>query len=117
MVEQRVKGGANRAAGVEDVVHQYDVFALHRKRDLGGADHRLDIHRGEIVTIEIDIENADRDRALLQCLDLSSKPLRQRDAAPADADEGQLVQVFTLLQNFVGQAYQRTIDFGRTHQL
>ena len=45
VVEQRVERGADGAAGVEHVVHQDDVFALHRKRDLGGADHRLDIHR------------------------------------------------------------------------
>ena len=49
--------------------------------------------------------------------DLLGQPLGQRDAAAADADEGQLVQVVAALQNFVRQADQRPVDFGGAHQL
>ena len=55
--------------------------------------------------------------ALLQALDLGGQPLRQRNAAPADADEGELVQVLGLFQNLVGQADQRPVDLRRAHQL
>ena len=44
VIEQRVERRADGAAGVEHVVHQDDVLALHREGDLGGADHRLDVH-------------------------------------------------------------------------
>ena len=64
-----------------------------RKGDFGGADHRLDVHGGEVVAVEIDIEDADRDHALLEGFDLRGQPLRQRHAAAADADEGELVEI------------------------
>ena len=50
-------------------------------------------------------------------LDLARQPLRQRHAAPADADEGELVQVFVFSRIFVGQADQRPVDLRRAHQL
>ena len=90
---------------------------MHGKRNLGGVDDGLDVHRGQIVAIQIDVEDADRDRALLQRLDLSRQPLRQRHAAAPDADEGQLVQIVAFFQNFMRQPDQRAVDFRRTHQL
>ena len=103
--------------GVEHVVHQNDVFALHGKRDFGGAHHRLDIHRGEIVAIEIDVENAHRNLAVFQAFDLLRQPLRQRNAAAANADERELIEVFGFFQNLVGQPDQRAVDFRSAHEL
>ena len=83
VIEQRVERGADGAAGVEHVIHQDDVLALHGKRDLGGADDRLDIDRGQIVAIQIDVEDADRDRPFLERLDLvapAAAPAARRGA-------------------------------------
>ena len=53
--------------------------------------------RAEVVTIEIDIEDADRDLPALQRFDLGGQPLRKRNASPPDSDEGKFVQVLRLL--------------------
>ena len=87
------------------------------KRNLGGADHRLDVHRAEIVAVEVDVEDADRNLAVFEALDLRRQPLRQRNAAAADADEGELIEVFGLLQNLVRQPHQRPVDLGSAHEL
>ena len=87
------------------------------KRNLGGADDGLVADRRQIVAVEIDIEDADRNGALLQRLDLPGQPLRQRNAAAADADERQCVQVPALFQNLVRQTDQRTVDLARAHEL
>ena len=55
--------------------------------------------------------------ALLERFDLARQPLRQRHAAAADADEGELVQVLGLLQDLVRQPDQRPVDLGGAHQL
>ena len=71
----------------------------------------------EVVAIEIDVEDADRNLALFQRLDLGREPLRQRHAAPADADERQLIQVFRLFENLVRQPDQGAVDLRGAHEL
>ncbi len=87
------------------------------KLNVGGVQHRLVRNRRQIVAIEVDIQNADRNLAVLQGFDLLRQPLRQGHAAAADADERQLIQVFGALQNFVRQPDQRAVDFRGAHQL
>ena len=117
VIEQRVESRADGAAGVEHIVHQDDVLALHRKGDLGGAHHRLDIHGREIVAVQIDIEDAHRNPAFFERLDLPGQPLRQGNAAAADPDKSQQVQVLGLLQDFMSQTDQRPVDFRCAHEL
>ena len=61
VVEQRVERRAHGAARVQHVVHQDDVLALHGERNLGGAHDGLDVHRGQIVAVQVDVEDADRE--------------------------------------------------------
>ena len=117
LVEQRVERGADGAAGVEHVVHQDDVFAGDRERDFGGVDHRLFGNGGKIVAVQIDVENADRNHAILQVLDLFGETLRQRHAAAADADERQVVEILGFFQDLVRQPDQRPVDLGGAHEL
>src|SRR5262249_23708653 len=117
VIKQRVKRGADRAAGVEHVIHEDDILALHGKRNIGAAHDGLDVYCRKVVAIEIDIEDADRDLALLERLDFRRQPLRHRDAAAANAYEGELVKIGTFFENFVGQADERTVDFRCAHQL
>ncbi len=70
VIEQRVQGGPDGAAGVEDVVHQDDVLAGDRKRDVRGVHHGLVGNGGQVVAVQGDIQDADRDVAVLQGLDL-----------------------------------------------
>src|SRR5271157_461587 len=58
VVEKGVERGADGAAGVEHVVHQDDVLAFDVELDVGGADDGFDVHRAEVVAVEVDIEDA-----------------------------------------------------------
>src|ERR1039457_2627386 len=117
VVEQRVQRGADGAAGVQHVVHQDDILTRHGKRNLRRAHHRLDVHRAQIVAIQVDVEDAHRDFPVFQALDLRRKPLRQRNAAAPDANKGELIQIFRLLQDLVSQPYQGPVDLRGAHEL
>ena len=66
-----------------------------------GVELRLDAHGAEIVAIEVDVENADGDLPLLERFDFGGEPLGQRNPTAADADEGELIEIFGLFENFV----------------
>ena len=117
VIEQRIERGANRAAGVQDVVDQNNVLALHRKRDVGRAHHRLDIDGRQVVAVQVDVQDAGRNLTAFECLDLSRQPLRQRNAPAADADERELIEVLGLLEYFVRQPHQRPVDLRSAHEL
>jgi hypothetical protein len=117
MVEQGVQGRAYRAARIEDIIHENDVPAGDRERDFGGVHNWLGCDGGQIIAIEADVQNADRDVDSFERLDLGGEALGHGHAAAADADEGQPVQVLGFLQDFVRQTDQRTVNFRGAHQL
>ena len=111
VVEQRIQGGANGAAGVQDVVHQDDVLAGDRERDFRGIHHGLAGNGGQVIAVQSDIQDADRDLAVLEGLDSVRQALRHGHAAAANADKGQAVQILCFLENFVRQPDQGAFDF------
>ncbi len=115
VVKQRVQRGTNGAAGVQHVVHQDDVFAGDREIDFGGAVHGLFGNSREIVAIKIDVEEADRDGEILKILDFFGEPEREGNAAAADSDKGQALQILGFFQDLVGQPHQRAVDLGGAH--
>ena len=66
VIEQGVERGANGAAGVEDVVHEDDVLAGDGEVDFGGVEDGLRGDGGEVVAVEGDIQDADRDLEALR---------------------------------------------------
>ena len=73
LIEQRVERRADGAAGIEHVVHQNHVLAGDWERDVGRVQHRLMRDRGKVVTVEIDVENSDRNLAMLQRFDFFAR--------------------------------------------
>ena len=55
--------------------------------------------RGKVVAIEGDVEGADGDLLPLHLLDLGGDPLRERDAAGADADQHQAADAAVALDD------------------
>ena len=45
------------------------------------------------------------------------EPEREGNAAAADSDEGQAMQILGFFENLVGQPDQRAVDLGGAHQL
>ena len=64
VVEQRFDRGADRPAGVEDVVDEDDPHAVEREGQLGRADRRAHAI-GDVVAIERDVDRARRRRLAL----------------------------------------------------
>jgi len=117
VIEEGVERGADGAAGIEDVVHKDDVFAGDVEGDVSGADDGLDIDGGEVVAVEVYVEDADGDFAILEGLDLGGEALGERDAPAADADESKEVEVLGFFENLMSQPDEGAVDLGSAHEL
>src|SRR6266849_7753156 len=117
LAKQGIQGGANGPAGVENVIDQDDVLAGDREPNLGLLHHRFRAQGGEVVAIQSDVQGADRDRSFLDACDHLSQALGNRHSSPADAHQSELGGAVVLLDDFVDQPYQGTLDFGGGHQL
>jgi hypothetical protein len=108
--EERLDRGADRAAGVENVVNEHDRAALERKVELRFPHDRLRVQRRfAAANVHVVAVEGDVDRAELGCfprplLDQPREPLRDRDAARLDADECDLAQVGVRLDDLVRDA-------------
>ena len=81
-----------RAAGVDDIVDQHDGFARDREGDIGAVEHRRIRSRTQIVTVERDIQLADRQTHAVDARNVPGQPARQRHAACVDADQAQILR-------------------------
>ena len=81
-----------------------------------GRDHRTHVGGGQIVAIELDVEHAGIDRALLDAGDQFAQPLGQRNSAALDADQRQVLAAVALFNDLVGQAHQSALDLRGGHQ-
>src|SRR5690606_19530680 len=91
-VGELVEGGADGAAGVDDVVHDDYGSAIDAA---GGqpclADDRPWSDGHEVIAVECDIEGPDRDRGTFGALDLGGEALGEVDAAAVDTEESEAV--------------------------
>src|ERR1700722_18457371 len=101
MRKQCIEGGASGSARVENVVDQNDLFALDGKTNFRFLHHRLGPERGEIVSIESDIEGADRNLFLLDLLNHFAEPFSDRNSAAANSHQSQVFESAIFFKNFV----------------
>ena len=116
MVEQGVERGPDSAAGIEHVVAEHDVSTLYVETDGPRSHKRTNARRGQIIAVELDIEQACIDGALFDSGDQSSQPFGQRDAAALDAHQRQVFTSIAFFNDLVSQAHQRTLDLRGGHQ-
>jgi hypothetical protein len=116
VAEKRVDRRADRAAGVEDVVDEHDGHPFEREVEAGRADERLRVPRRlaaadvDVVAMEGDVELPERDLRAGELLDALAQPLRERDTARVDADEGDAPEVGVPLDDLVREPGQRLRD-------
>ena len=110
VVEERLDRGADRAAGVEDVVDEDDRPAVEREVELRRADERLRRERRlagahhHVVAVEGDVDRAEGGRRAGALLDEPREPLRERDAARLDPDERDVLDGRVALDDLVGDS-------------
>ena len=117
VVEQRLDRGADRPAGVEDVVDEDAGPAFEREVEPRRADERLRMQRRlaaahlDVVAVEGDVDGAERDLGAGELLDQPPQPLGEEDAARVDADERDLVELRSLrLDDLVGDAVKGALE-------
>src|SRR5579863_5546078 len=101
-IEETVHGGANGAAGVEHVVHDYQVAIIHAEIDFVGVHDGLRADGGKIIAVERDVYRADRDLHAGEIFDGFGQAFRERNAAAADSDQREVVRAAAFFDDFVG---------------
>jgi hypothetical protein len=116
VVEERLYRGADRAAGVEDIVDEDARHPLERKLEGRRAHDRLRVPRRlapahlHVVAVEGDVELAERKLDARALGDQAAEPLGERHAAAVDADERDGVQVVVPLDHLVRDARECALD-------
>ncbi|GAB3690627.1 hypothetical protein GCM10028793_08180 [Nocardiopsis oceani] len=109
-VAEGVEGGANGAAGEEDVVDEDDDAVV----EAAGGDLRLAEGpcggQAEVVAVHRDVEGSDGDAEVLDPPDALGKALRERYAARGDTEEGDVFAALGALEDLVGDAGQCPVD-------
>ncbi|HEY6893720.1 MAG TPA: hypothetical protein VI258_06115 [Rhodanobacteraceae bacterium] len=108
-IDERVERRANGAAGVEHVVDEHHDFVVDRLGKLRRLDHRLRRDRRQVVAIQRDVEDSERNRVPFHLLDLFGDALADRNAAAANADNDQVGRAAILLDGFDGHSANRTV--------
>src|SRR5579862_86239 len=110
-IEKSVQGGTRGAPGVKDIIHQNDLFSGDTNANFGFLYNRLWTDSGKIVTVERNVQGAQRDRFLLNSFDHLAEALGKENAATANADDRQVLGAIIFLDDFVNQPDQSTLDF------
>ena len=109
--EDGVQGGADGAAGEEDVIDQHHRAIVDRHGDLGlGQRAWSTLAATDVVAIQGHVERADRHLGALDVGDVRGKSVCERDPARLDADEDQALGAVVRLDDLVGEAPQGTRD-------
>src|SRR5262249_48812396 len=109
-VDEGVEGAQDGTAGVEDVVHQNDDLSVDVDRDLGSPHYGLNGHHLEIVPVERDVENSQRDSGPFDLADEIGQPASQGHPSPPYPDQHDLFRTLVTLHDFVGDAGQHAPD-------
>jgi aminopeptidase len=116
VVEQRLDRRADRAAGVEDIVHEHAGHPVEREVELRVPDERLSVLRGltaahvDVVAVEGDVELSERDLATGEVGDPTPKAVRERDTSRVDPDERNPVELGVPLDDLVRDPGERPLD-------
>src|SRR5678815_5164277 len=99
-VDQLIECGANRTAGVENIVYQYDVSTLDVSGKLGSVDDWFRSDGLEIIAIESYVENTDWRSRTFKISDLVSHTFGERNSATADANERLIAGSMIFFEDF-----------------
>src|SRR5271157_759835 len=115
VTEERIERGADRAAGVENVVNQDDIAIVHIEAKGAWTDHRADIVRGKVVAVKANVKHSSIDGAFFDGANQSAQSFRKGNAAALNANQAQVFGSIVLFDDLMGQADERAFDLGGRH--
>jgi len=119
LIHQCVHGGADRAACVQNVIEQNDLFVPDRERERSDGRFRTAVGPpvfSPVISIRGDVQFADRQRRLFNILNFVRNSSRQKYAAGANSDEHAIFRAFIFFHNFMGNPEQRPANGCFVHQ-
>ena len=112
-VAQRVEGGPDGPARVEDVVDQHHDLVVDARRGDLGVPQRPGRAQPQVVAVHGDVERARRDRAALDLFEALGQPAGERHPPGRDAEQDDVVGAVGPLQDLVRDPGQRPPDLVR----
>ena len=97
---------------VDDVIHKDDGLSGNRRRELRRPDLRQIAELAQVVAVQRDVQRLDRRPDAAEALHEPGQLLGQRNAAPQDADEQNLLRLRIVLQYLMRQAAQGALKRG-----
>lgn len=116
-VKKTVHRRPDGPARVEHVVDENQVHAVHGKRDVRRLQNGLRRHLRKIVSIQRDVEGANRHIHTVYCTHALGDALGKGYTAAPDADQDEMPRATALFYNFVCQTLQGSVDLSGRHQL
>ena len=123
VVEERLDRGADRAAGVEDVVDEDAGLALEREVELRGADDRLRVERRlapaadvDVVAVEGDVEGAEGKLGAASARRSAGAGAARAARRACGCRRARPLEVGVALDDLVRDADERALDRFRVEQ-
>src|SRR5438093_6859012 len=114
-IYESVHGRTDRAAGKQHIVHQHHLQVRDLEGYRGLPQNWLVFPDREIVTIERNVQFADRDLGTLDLLNPPCEPVRQMHAAGSDADQRHFLSPPVPLQDLMGDPGQFSPHLALIH--
>ena len=103
-VRERVERCSDAATGEEHVVDEHDPAAVDIRWYVRSLNPRREFHLRQVVAVKADIEGADRNGTALELLEGRGKPVGDRDAPRAHADDDYVFDAAVALDDLMGDA-------------
>ena len=116
VVDERVHRGADRPAGEEHIVDEDHDTTVDRERDLRLTHDRCVADPGQVVAVERDVDRAQRDVNALVRPDRRLDARRERVAARANTDDGEMGKIPVALDDLVRDPRDGPADVVRREQ-
>ena len=102
--------GPNGPPGKQNIVYQYDLAAIDRKRDFGGLNHRMAPDAGPIIPVQGDVQDADRKVRPFHSQNFLLNPPGHEYPPGLNPYQNQIGSAFMDFQYFMGHPGQDPID-------
>ena len=115
VMEDRFDGGPGCAAGINDVIHDDQLFSCDFKRYFTFSGLREVAEFSQIVPVQADVHRAQGNLRAAEFLKVFLQHCGQRDAPPTDAQQAQVRDAAVFFNDFVGDPGHASANCGLIH--